>query len=155
MQVTTIFVPNLAQLDLRDGDKRWLAILDGEHESYTGEAIKPDYLSGKVLLCVPRHREIRDAVRAPDSALCLSKSHLRLPCSVGEVRAPLRQELQAGRRVRPTRRLASGPEDHRPGVDLGQPQCYSHSAPVVRVKDRRFLLRSHHVVFRRSHISIN
>ncbi len=32
-------------LDLREGDKRWLAILEGMHDDYDGEAINPANLS--------------------------------------------------------------------------------------------------------------
>jgi hypothetical protein len=32
-------------LDLREGDKRWLAVLEGMHDEYDGEAVNPRYLS--------------------------------------------------------------------------------------------------------------
>ena len=43
--ITYTFIADVTGLDLRDGDKRWLAILDGKHASYTGEAVNPKYLS--------------------------------------------------------------------------------------------------------------
>jgi len=43
--VTLVFIPNITGLDLREGDKRWLAILDGKHDAYTGEAVNPRHLS--------------------------------------------------------------------------------------------------------------
>ena len=43
--VTYLFIPDLTGLDLREGDKRWLAFLDGKPESYTGEAVNPKHLS--------------------------------------------------------------------------------------------------------------
>lgn len=43
--LTYITIPDLTGLDLREGDKRWLAILDGAHDSYTGEAVNPKHLS--------------------------------------------------------------------------------------------------------------
>lgn len=43
--VTYIFIPDLTGLDLREGDKRWLAILDGRGDTYTGEAVNPKHLS--------------------------------------------------------------------------------------------------------------
>ena len=42
---TYLFIPDLTGLDLREGDKRWLAFLDGKPESYTGEAVNPKHLS--------------------------------------------------------------------------------------------------------------
>ncbi len=35
----------LVGLDLREGDRRWLAIISGHHDAYTGEAVNPRYLS--------------------------------------------------------------------------------------------------------------
>lgn len=43
--LTLILIPDLTGLDLRDGDSRWLAILEGESNSYEGEAVNPKYLS--------------------------------------------------------------------------------------------------------------
>jgi len=43
--LTYIFIPDTTGLDLREGDKRWLAILDGKHDSYSGEAVNPKHLS--------------------------------------------------------------------------------------------------------------
>ena len=43
--LTWIFIPDLTGLDLREGDKRWLAIIDGKMESYVGEAVNPKHLS--------------------------------------------------------------------------------------------------------------
>ncbi|KAG2451250.1 hypothetical protein HYH02_003857 [Chlamydomonas schloesseri] len=43
--LTLITIPDVTGLDLREGDKRWLAILDGHHHLYHGDAIKPRHLS--------------------------------------------------------------------------------------------------------------
>ncbi|PNW71997.1 hypothetical protein CHLRE_16g686750v5 [Chlamydomonas reinhardtii] len=43
--LTLITIPDVTGLDLREGDKRWLAILDGHHHLYHGDAIKPRNLS--------------------------------------------------------------------------------------------------------------
>lgn len=43
--LTIITIPDVTGLDLREGDRRWLAILDGHHDAYTGEAVNPRYLS--------------------------------------------------------------------------------------------------------------
>jgi len=43
--LTWIFIPDLTGLDLREGDKRWLAVLDGKHSAYTGPAVNPKHLS--------------------------------------------------------------------------------------------------------------
>ncbi|GLC45588.1 hypothetical protein PLESTB_000874300 [Pleodorina starrii] len=44
--VLTLFtIPDITGLDLREGDRRWLAILDGHHDAYHGEAVNPRYLS--------------------------------------------------------------------------------------------------------------
>ncbi|KAG2435777.1 hypothetical protein HXX76_006973 [Chlamydomonas incerta] len=43
--LTLITIPDITGLDLREGDKRWLAILDGHHHLYHGDAIKPRNLS--------------------------------------------------------------------------------------------------------------
>ena len=43
--LTVIFTPDITGLDLREGDKRWLAILDGKHAQYSGEAVNPKHLS--------------------------------------------------------------------------------------------------------------
>lgn len=43
--VTYLFIPDLTGLDLREGDKRWLAIIDGKHDAYHGEAVNPKHLS--------------------------------------------------------------------------------------------------------------
>ena len=43
--VTYAFIPDITGLDLREGDKRWLAILDGNHDGYSGEAVNPKHLS--------------------------------------------------------------------------------------------------------------
>ena len=43
--LTYIFIPDLTGLDLREGDKRWLAILDGKPNAYVGEAVNPKHLS--------------------------------------------------------------------------------------------------------------
>ena len=43
--LTWIFIPDLTGLDLREGDKRWLAIIDGKMDVYTGEAVNPKHLS--------------------------------------------------------------------------------------------------------------
>ena len=43
--VTLIFIPDITGLDLREGDSRWLAILDGKHNAYTGDAVNPKHLS--------------------------------------------------------------------------------------------------------------
>lgn len=40
---TLIFIPDLTGLDLREGDKRWLAMV--ENVEYTGDAINPKHLS--------------------------------------------------------------------------------------------------------------
>jgi hypothetical protein len=42
---TLIFCPDLTGLDLKEGDKRWLAIIAGEADAYDGEAINPKHLS--------------------------------------------------------------------------------------------------------------
>lgn len=36
MILTIITIPDVTGLDLREGDRRWLAILDGHHDAYTG-----------------------------------------------------------------------------------------------------------------------
>ena len=38
--VTYLLIPDLTGLDLREGDKRWLAILAGEHDAYHGDAVR-------------------------------------------------------------------------------------------------------------------
>ncbi|GFR43042.1 hypothetical protein Agub_g4047 [Astrephomene gubernaculifera] len=43
--LTFITIPDVTGLDLREGDRRWLAILDGNHDAYHGEAVNPRYLS--------------------------------------------------------------------------------------------------------------
>lgn len=43
--LTFITIPDLTGLDLKEGDKRWLAIVDGEHDEYTGPAIAKKHLS--------------------------------------------------------------------------------------------------------------
>ncbi|GLI58503.1 hypothetical protein VaNZ11_000236 [Volvox africanus] len=43
--LTFFTIPDITGLDLREGDRRWLAILDGHHEYYHGEAVNPKYLS--------------------------------------------------------------------------------------------------------------
>ncbi|KAG2495268.1 hypothetical protein HYH03_006541 [Edaphochlamys debaryana] len=43
--LTIITIADTTGLDLREGDRRWLAILDGRHEEYTGQAIHPRHLS--------------------------------------------------------------------------------------------------------------
>jgi MFS family permease len=42
---TLLFIPNLAGLDLKDGDRRWLAIVEGKASAYKGEAVNPAHLS--------------------------------------------------------------------------------------------------------------
>ncbi len=37
--LTIITIPDVTGLDLREGDRRWLAILDGHHDAYTGECV--------------------------------------------------------------------------------------------------------------------
>ncbi|KAL6777660.1 PTA1A [Auxenochlorella protothecoides x Auxenochlorella symbiontica] len=43
--LTFLLVPNLTGLDLKEGDKRWLAIVDGKADEYTGPAIAAKHLS--------------------------------------------------------------------------------------------------------------
>ncbi|KAG2435009.1 hypothetical protein HYH02_012007 [Chlamydomonas schloesseri] len=43
--LTVITIPDVTSLDLREGDRRWLAILDGHHDMYHGDAVKPKNLS--------------------------------------------------------------------------------------------------------------
>ncbi|KDD76549.1 hypothetical protein H632_c186p1 [Helicosporidium sp. ATCC 50920] len=43
--VTLAFIPDLTGLDLKEGDKRWLAIVEGEHDLYCGPAVAPKHLS--------------------------------------------------------------------------------------------------------------
>ncbi|KAG2425952.1 hypothetical protein HXX76_013325 [Chlamydomonas incerta] len=43
--LTFITIPDVTTLDLREGDRRWLAILDGHHDMYHGEAVNPKNLS--------------------------------------------------------------------------------------------------------------
>lgn len=43
--VTFIAIPDLTGLDLKEGDMRWLAIIDGDHDEYTGPAISKRHLS--------------------------------------------------------------------------------------------------------------
>ncbi|GIL71055.1 hypothetical protein Vretifemale_1695 [Volvox reticuliferus] len=43
--LTFFTIPDITGLDLREGDRRWLAILDGNHGYYHGEAVNPKYLS--------------------------------------------------------------------------------------------------------------
>ncbi|EFJ43350.1 proton/phosphate symporter [Volvox carteri f. nagariensis] len=43
--LTFFTIPDITGLDLREGDRRWLAILDGHHDYYHGEAVNPRYLS--------------------------------------------------------------------------------------------------------------
>lgn len=43
--VTVIFIPDITTLDLKEGDKRWLAIVSGNDTVYEGEAVNPKYLS--------------------------------------------------------------------------------------------------------------
>jgi len=43
--ITFILIPDITGLDLREGDKRWLAVLDGKHSAYTGPAVDPKHLS--------------------------------------------------------------------------------------------------------------
>ena len=38
-------MPDLTGLDLKEGDKRWLAIVAGETDAYDGEAVNPRHLS--------------------------------------------------------------------------------------------------------------
>ena len=38
--VTYLLIPDLTGLDLREGDKRWLAILAGEQDAYDGDAVR-------------------------------------------------------------------------------------------------------------------
>ena len=38
-------MPDLTGLDLKEGDKRWLAILAGDHDAYGGEAVNPRHVS--------------------------------------------------------------------------------------------------------------
>lgn len=45
MILTFVTIPDITGLDLREGDRRWLAILDGHHDIYHGEAVNPRYLS--------------------------------------------------------------------------------------------------------------
>ncbi|KXZ53070.1 hypothetical protein GPECTOR_8g63 [Gonium pectorale] len=43
--LTFITIPDTTGLDLREGDRRWLAMLDGHHELYHGLAVHPRFLS--------------------------------------------------------------------------------------------------------------
>eukprot|EP00891_Asterochloris_glomerata_P008306 jgi/Astpho2/8306/e_gw1.00122.31.1_t len=43
--VTILFIPEISELDLREGDVRWEAIKHGEQSFYGGEAVAPRYLS--------------------------------------------------------------------------------------------------------------
>eukprot|EP00887_Chlorella_sp_A99_P002403 scaffold10.g2403.t1 len=43
--VTFLLIPDLTGLDLKEGDKRWLAIINGDHASYDGPAVAPRHLS--------------------------------------------------------------------------------------------------------------
>jgi hypothetical protein len=43
--VTFLLIPDLTGLDLKEGDTRWLAILNGDHGAYDGEAVNPRHLS--------------------------------------------------------------------------------------------------------------
>ena len=43
--ITWFFIPDLTGLDLREGDKRWLAIIDDKMDTYSGEAVNPKHLS--------------------------------------------------------------------------------------------------------------
>jgi len=43
--LTWILIADTTGLDLREGDKRWLFILDGVHDTYGGEAVNPKHLS--------------------------------------------------------------------------------------------------------------
>ena len=43
--MTQLLIPDLTGLDLKEGDKRWLAILNNDHDSYDGPAVAPKHLS--------------------------------------------------------------------------------------------------------------
>lgn len=42
---TVLFVPNIMTLDLREGDRRFDALMAGKQENYTGDATHPKNLS--------------------------------------------------------------------------------------------------------------
>ncbi|KAG2491417.1 hypothetical protein HYH03_010206 [Edaphochlamys debaryana] len=43
--LTLITIPDTTGLDLHEGDKRWMAILEGHHDAYAGPAVSPKHLS--------------------------------------------------------------------------------------------------------------
>lgn len=43
--LTILFVPNIMTLDLREGDRRFDALMAGTPEAYTGDAVHPKNLS--------------------------------------------------------------------------------------------------------------
>ena len=43
--LTVLFVPNIMTLDLREGDRRFDALMVGKPENYTGDATHPKNLS--------------------------------------------------------------------------------------------------------------
>lgn len=43
--LTTVFVPDVTELDLSEMDKRWGMIVEGKKDEYHGEAVNPAYLS--------------------------------------------------------------------------------------------------------------
>jgi hypothetical protein len=43
--LTVLFVPNIMTLDLREGDRRFDALMAGTPEAYSGDAVHPKNLS--------------------------------------------------------------------------------------------------------------
>ena len=43
--LTILFVPNLMSLDLREGDRRFDALMAGNPAAYSGDAVHPSNLS--------------------------------------------------------------------------------------------------------------
>ena len=89
--VTYLLIPDLTGLDLREGDKRWLAILAGEQDAYDGDAVRGGrWGSGRHSLdgvprpappvaCAPACLPTRAASLSPSLAPCLVPGQPQAP----------------------------------------------------------------------------